>query len=70
MLKFTYMGVLSACISVYHVCTWSPWRSEAGVVMHACELLCVCWEWNPDPLRKQPVLTCSVIVPAPKNKFF
>jgi len=53
------MGVLSACMYVHHVCAWCPWRSEVGVgstVMHGCELLCMGWELNLDPLGKQPVL--------------
>lgn len=25
------IGVLPACISVYHVCVWCPWSPEEGV---------------------------------------
>lgn len=25
------IGVLSSCVSVYHVCTWCPWKPEGSI---------------------------------------
>ena len=41
---------------------WFPERPEEGIksvgngITDSCEPLCGCWEWNPGPLREQPVL--------------
>ena len=56
------MGVLFACLSMYHVCAWCLWWPEEGIgspgtgVTDSCELPCGCWELNPGPLEEQSVL--------------
>lgn len=56
------MGVLSATVSVHHVCASCLQRPEGCIgssetgVTDGCELPCVCWELNLDALEEQPVL--------------
>lgn len=50
----TCVGALSACMSVYHLHAWCPWRSEEGVRVPGtgvadCEPPCRCWELNSSP---------------------
>ena len=48
--NFMYMGVLPACMFVYHVCHWWQQRTKNGIrssetgVIDDCEPLCRCWE--------------------------
>lgn len=56
-----YMGVLSTCMSVYHVCAWCLQRGKEGVrsvgiQSDSCQLPCGCWKSNPGSLEEQPVL--------------
>lgn len=54
------LGVLPACLSVYHIGTWCPWTPEEGTdpleVELDCNLLCV-WELIPGPLKERLVLS-------------
>lgn len=66
------MGVLPACQSVHHVCTWYPQKPEEGIVsleleLQSCELLCGFWGLNPGaleepsmPLTAQPSLAAEL----------
>lgn len=50
------MSILSVCMSV---CTCVPEesvRSPGTAVIDVCESPCGCWESDPSPLEKQPVL--------------
>lgn len=55
------MGVLPACMSVYHLHTIST-ETEEGAgsldteVIGFCEQSCGGWESNPGPLKQQPGL--------------
>lgn len=51
-------------MSVWHMCTWCPWRSEDGIgrfpetgVRDGCELQCGFWESNPGLLQEQVLTT-------------
>lgn len=56
------MGVLPACIFVYHKHAWCPLKPEESNmhlgtgVTHSHELPCGFWEWSPCPLEEQTVL--------------
>jgi hypothetical protein len=56
------LNVLPACVRMYHMCIWRPWKPEDGIrfpvigVTGSCKLPCGCWELNPGPLQEQPVL--------------
>lgn len=58
---FIWMGVLSACVSVHHVCA-VPSGAEKGIsssgtgVVDGCELPCRCQEPNSGPPEDQQVL--------------
>jgi len=59
---------------VFALFTWSQQGSEEGTrslgtgVTHGCEPPCVCWELNPGPLEKHPMLlNCCAISPAPED---
>jgi hypothetical protein len=59
---FLFMGVLPACMSVYHVHAWCPQWLEEGIgspgtrITDDFELLCGCWELNLGSLEEQQVL--------------
>ena len=42
--------------------------SDIGI-KDICELLCVCWELNPDPLEEQPVILTTEPSLQPPNMF-
>ena len=47
------LNVLPACV---YARVWDPLELE---LQTSCELLCGCWELNPGPQEKQPVLLTS-----------
>ena len=58
---FMYMDVLSACMSVHHMCavqkvTRGHW-SLGTEVTDSCEVPCGCWELNLGLLVEQPLLS-------------
>ena len=66
------MGVLHACMSVYHLHAWYPQRPEDGFrspetgVAGACELLPYgCWKLNLGPLEEQTVLLTTKLALQP-----
>jgi hypothetical protein len=40
---FRYIGVMSICMSVYHVCAWVPRRPEEGVRSPATQVTDSVW---------------------------
>lgn len=59
---FMHKGVLSACVSLCHVCAWCSWRSEVDIrspgteVMDSCEPLYGYWKLNPGSWQEQVLL--------------
>lgn len=60
---FMHKSVLSACVSIYHICAWCSWRSEVGIrsprigVMDSYEPLYGYWKLNPGSFQEQVILT-------------
>lgn len=50
------MSVLPSCMYVYHVHVWYLRKSLEGI---SYELLCGCWELNPDPPQEQQVFSTA-----------
>jgi hypothetical protein len=72
---FMCLGVLLACISVYHLCARSPERTEKSIrlpgtgIPESHETPCGGWEVNSGLLQEQPVLLTrepSLQLPQPK----
>ena len=68
------MGVFPGCISVHHVCSWCPWRSEEGVgslgteVTDACETPGMWWKLS--SARAMSTLNCGAIFLAHNSCLF
>lgn len=60
------MGVLTAYMPVYHMCSDHGDRAR---VRGDCESACKCWELNPGPLEEQSVLITSKPFLQPQTYF-
>jgi hypothetical protein len=66
---YVWVFCMHACL--YHMRAWCWQRPQEGVgssgteVTDGCESPCGCWELNPGPLEKQPVLNHRAFSPAP-----
>lgn len=71
-------NVFPTYMSVHHMHTLCPCKSEEGigchgtVVMRVCESLSMCWELNPGPFQEQQVLLTSrtSLQPSFVHKYF
>ena len=60
------MGILSTWLPIYQQSAWWLWKTEEGDGSHgtgltdSCELLCMCWELIPSPLKEHPVLLTTM----------
>lgn len=56
------MDILSACVSVCHLCAWHLQRPDKGIrspgsgITDGCDWLCGCWELKLSPLEEQQAL--------------
>lgn len=73
---FNAYGVLPRCMSVHHVRACYLWRPKEAMgspgteVTGSCEWSCGCWEINPGPLEKLPMLlTVEPSLQAPSQTF-
>lgn len=75
LLYWMCMVILSACVSVHHVCDWCPQRPEEGIrspgiwVADHYKLLCGFCESNLVPLGEQLVLLTAKVSPALSQLF-
>lgn len=69
---FKCVGVLTTYISAHHVHAWClrrPKEAPLGLELHVLVSNLWCWESNPGPLKRKPVLTTEPFLP-PQVKIF